>query len=87
MIRVKEAVANAVHFLQDVYEKQAFQDVRLEEIELSEDEDIWHVTLSFERPRGGPIPAALGLPGNREYKTMAVSSSTGDVQSMKIRTF
>lgn len=91
MIEVKQAVANAVGFLRAIYDEEGLSDIRLEEVELSEDEGVWQITLSFHRARGestsSDLAAALGLSTKREFKTLAVSSSTGNVQSMKIRTF
>jgi hypothetical protein len=91
MIEVKQAVANAVRFLRELYGEEALEDVRLEEVEVSEDENVWCITLGFCFPDGGSassdLAAALSLPPEREYKIVTVSASTGDVRSMKIRRF
>ena len=91
MIEVKHAVRQAVAFLQEVYGDEAVGDVRVEEVELSEDGSAWHVTLSFAPPSGrstsSDLAAALGVLTKREYKIVTVSSPTGAVRSMKIRTF
>jgi uncharacterized OB-fold protein len=91
MIEAKVAVKNAVRFLQELYGDEAVQDIRLEEVELSEDGNVWHVTLSFSPTNGGStssdLAAALGVLTKREYKIVTVWSSTGEVRSMKIRTF
>jgi len=89
MIEVKQAVANAVGFLREIYDEEGLRDVRLEEVELSEDEGMWQITLSFHRAGGESTSSdlAAAIFTKREFKTVAVSSATGKVQSMKIRTF
>jgi hypothetical protein len=88
MISVKQAVRNAAIFLREMYESSAIGDVRLEEVELSDDQQEWHVTLSFAPSdavtQESPFSELLSLP--RQYKVIAVSAETGDVRSMKIRT-
>ncbi|MFH1264552.1 MAG: hypothetical protein ABIK89_02410 [Planctomycetota bacterium] len=88
MVEVKQAVTNALVFLEDMYQGEQIDEVRLEEVELSEDGDLWHVTLSFLRGRGqSGLAKAIGSESrSREYKELTVMSRTGDVRSMKIRT-
>jgi hypothetical protein len=93
MIDVKQAVANAVKFLTDMFAGEPIMDVRLEEVELSEDGQYWYITLSMLRKPGesGRIPSvAESLQSfigrmDREYKVLAVRAQDGQVQSMKIR--
>jgi len=84
MIEVKRSVAEALHFLQEMLEGEGLTDVRLEEVELSDDGSLWHITLSFlRRPPQSDLVSALGLP-QREYKMITMSSDTGEMRSMKI---
>ena len=83
MIQVKEAVANAFNFLRDIYGGESLHDIRLEEVEQSEDGKSWRITLSFLRDLS-PLATALGK-FSREYKVFSVDAATGAVQSMKIR--
>jgi hypothetical protein len=95
MIDVKTAVKNAILFLADLLAEQNVHDVRLEEVELSEDEKVWFITLSYLRRSAegegtviGKMLAAGELMGarvEREYKVFAVDSVTGEVRSMKMR--
>jgi len=84
MVPVKQAIQYAIQFLRDIYEGQALDDLRLEEVELAEDEKSWNITLSFLRPGGG-VTTALALPRPRDYKVVTVSTDTGAVRAMKIR--
>lgn len=78
MIGVKEAVHVASQYLVSLFDT-APSDVQLEEVELSEDEKYWYITLSF---RQGPLAAIL--PG-KTYKLFKINADTGQMQSMKIR--
>jgi len=83
MIDVKQAAQAASDFISGLYSSETISDVRLEEVELSEDEKYWLITLSF------PLPSSLGVVylggGGRQYKLFKVDADTGEVLSMKIR--
>jgi hypothetical protein len=74
MIDVRGAVGKAKDFALDLL---AARSVRLEEVELSEEEEgeFWYITLSWvDDPVSG-----------RAYKVFKIKADTGDVVSMKIR--
>ena len=75
MIDVKEAVNNAVNFLKHL-PAATVVDERLEEVELTEDESYWLITLSYRDSH---------LTTERSYKKFKIDAQTGQVQSMKIR--
>ena len=77
MLNVKEAVDRAANQLTWLF--QSATNVKLEELELSEDEQYWLITLSYDEED------SVGIK-NRKYKTFKVKSETGDVVAMKIRT-
>ena len=58
-IDVKKAVRTSLGYIKKLYENQEqLRDLRLEEVELIEDEGTnpsWLVTLSFERPISEPV--------------------------------
>ncbi len=91
-IDVKTAVTAANRYLQDVKDLMGIQleSLRLEEVELAEDQHEWLITLGFDVPvRGNSLAASL-MPGansnyQREYKLFKVDSITGEVKAMKIR--
>ncbi len=74
MIDVKEAVGKAATFLQALI-PNAWKE-RLEEVELTEDEKYWLVTLSYLESM---------IETQRQYKSFKVDATSGEVQSMKIR--
>ena len=90
-VTVKDAARAALRFLHDLYEGEPFVDLRLEEIELSDDGKYWSVTYGFtvtERNLGdNPLLGSLasGLRSRRDYKTIAIDAQTGEPLSMKIR--
>lgn len=95
MIDVKESVRTALDYLSNLYDTSGFKDILLEEVELSEDEKRWNVTIGFTRPvySDNPIRAALekatmdksGIQYKREYKVFEISADDGKVRAMKIR--
>ena len=93
-IDVKQAVRTATAFVRDIYAEQVqpVNNLRLEEVELSDDGRLWLVTLGFDRPieqatgAYADISAALAFPQTvRDYKIIKVDADTGNVQSMIIR--
>ncbi len=93
MIGVKSAVISANHYLQLLQDNIGdLQDIRLEEVELSEDKKYWLITLGFDLPVRTKLP--LAIPGlltrenetfTRNYRVFKVNSETGEVEAMKIR--
>lgn len=84
MLSVKEAAAIAVKYFLDVYGDQ-YSNIKLEEAELSEEDNCWYITLGFDVPFPPLIAEVLQVPAKREYKLLRINSS-GDVLAMKIRT-
>ncbi len=98
MIDVRAAVTAAYEYMKSIQDLMGnpLDDLRLEEVELSNDKSFWLITLGFERPvkaRKSPlqelIPASA-VPSStslyqREYKQFKVNSQTGEVEAMKIR--
>jgi hypothetical protein len=87
-IGIKQAVATAYDFLQDIYEEQNISDVMLEEIDSSHDDKYWLVTLGFNREQPSVTPLqALSLQKNmgRVYKVIKVDKKKGKSVSMHIR--
>lgn len=93
---VRDAVIAAKNYFQSLKDmiNNKVEDLRLEEVELSEDQKFWFVTLGFECPVAQkknslsellPHQLAASPQYEREYKVFKVDSETGEVQSMKIR--
>lgn len=78
-VTVKAAVKSAIEYLQFVQNELGgeLQDVRLEEVELSEDKSYWLITLGYQ--------PGTGIVRDREYKIFKVNATDSLVMSMKIR--
>lgn len=101
MITVKQAVNKALEFVQEIIPKEELISPRLEEVELSSDERVWSITISFiwktdkipslaeeiEDRYGSTSGSTSGSYGaeNREYKLISIDAETGKPLSMKIR--
>jgi hypothetical protein len=91
MVDVKQAVSKAMDYLKDMYQIDRFKDVLLEEVDLSEDNKFWNVTIGFTRVQestsGGPMAILIGQSAEfkREYKVFQIDSETGDLRSMRSR--
>jgi hypothetical protein len=82
-IDVRSAVYTAQNYIQSI------EDLRLEEVELSDDKQFWFVTLGYNRPvdKSQNLLAEL-VPSSkfeRDYKIFKIDAETGDVKAMKIR--
>lgn len=90
---VKQAVDRARKFLLDVYEGEDLPNLRLEEVELSDDGQYWLVTLGFTGyeeevehcPILAPAFATTTKRAKREYKLVPGNAYTGEAESIKIR--
>jgi hypothetical protein len=93
-IDARDAVKSATDYLDQIKDLmgETFNNLRLEELELSENLQRWMVTLGYDVPYTPSGIESLMTPGNygqksskREYKIFNVNAQTGAVQSMKIR--
>ena len=91
MVDVKQAVIKAMSYLKELYRIDQFKDVLLEEVDLSEDNKFWNVTIGFTRVQestsGGPMATLIGQSAEfkREYKVFRIDAKTGDLRSMRSR--
>lgn len=77
MIAVKKAIDLSRIYLIDSLSLTS-SEIEVEEVELSDDEEYWLITLSFVR-------AMVVYNDDRIYKILKINSETGNVKSMKIR--
>lgn len=86
-INIQMAVQTASNYLKSLepFIGDEIKDVRLEEVELSEDEQFWFITLGFNRPVDSAF-AVIQNQTQREYKTFKIDTTTGKVKAMTIRT-
>jgi hypothetical protein len=94
MTDVKQAVAIAMTYFRDLMDDKGLSDILLEEVELSDDERSWNVTLSGLLPASkdetasfNALAQALGQSPQRRrvYKVFKINAERASVQSMKIR--
>lgn len=83
MIEVKQAAEAALAYFNELYEG-GYHNLALEEVELSNDEEYWIITLGYNPPATG-FTQLTGAGIKREYKQFKIDSTTGKVISMKIR--
>lgn len=87
IIPAKKAVESAIFYFADIL---APEDIRLEEVELSDDEQYWLVTLSALVPAKqvaahNALAEVFKKSHERIYKLFKVSAKSSEVKSMKIR--
>ena len=95
MIDPRNAVKCATDYLDHMKDLigENFNNLRLEELELSDSRLFWLVTLGYDIPYTPSAIEKLMSPSNisgetfsrRKYKIFNIDSETGQVQSMKIR--
>ncbi len=79
MIDVKMAANASVEYLRQLLPN--VNNVQLEEVEISEDEKFWSITVSFY----DSDTYNMNFNKGRKYKVLKIDADTGNVQSMKIR--
>jgi hypothetical protein len=86
IIGVKLAVEKAMGYVRDLYQGERLRDLLLEEVELSEKQNQWLVTIGFSLPKEEPVAIiSPSRPLARHYKVVHVDAETGEPLSMKIR--
>jgi hypothetical protein len=85
-VDLREAIDASLKFSRKVF-SPADYNVSIEEIDKTEDEKFWLITLGFD-PIRGAAPKTLDKllnPPKTAYKVFKVNAKTGEVVSMKIR--
>jgi hypothetical protein len=87
MLDVKEAAQKASEYFASLYSQDLASNVRLEEVELTDDGNYWLITLGYpsSRTQGNAFQFLTGNDTGREYKQFKIEVATGKVVSMKIR--
>ncbi|MEL6900515.1 MAG: hypothetical protein AAFP07_06155 [Cyanobacteria bacterium J06606_4] len=97
MVDVTTAVKSAARYLKNIENilGDEAKNLRLEEVEKSEDMGQWLITLGYDVPTASPPRSKIfSAPASstngswkfeREYKLFHVNAETGEVESMKIR--
>ena len=82
MLDVREAAQKASEYFAGLFKDQNPENLQLEEVEISDDDQYWLITLSYPVP---PELATLNFNFKRKYKVFKIDATTGEVKSMKIR--
>jgi len=80
MVDVKEAAKISLEYIQELFSKDEIQDVSLEEVEISEDEKWWIVTIGFTKQMTQPLNPMEAMSGPkyaRSYKELKIDSENG----------
>jgi len=89
MIDLKIAISNAKDFVKNEIHDRPVKNLLVEEVELSENEKYWLITLGWDDrivPRS-PLESAMGLSNvpDRDYRVFFVDVDSGNVVKMKFR--
>lgn len=93
MLDAKSAVESARSYILSIQDalNNPLNNLRLEEIELSEDKKFWLITLGYDNPDKPKDISNMSLIAPqfarlaREYKIFQIGADDGNVSSMKIR--
>ena len=80
---VRQAVSIALDYFRDLSDGQKLSDISMEEVELSDEDRFWRVTVGFFVPEStNPLAHLGGL--QRQFKIVTVNAQTGDIRSIKL---
>jgi hypothetical protein len=91
MIDIKQAVHAAEKFFKELYDQEILKNFLVEEVELSEDEKDWVVTVGFdfgEAPVSEPalFTSKSSTPrAGRVFKEVQIDKETGEPRSIKTK--
>lgn len=85
MLDVRQAVKMAHGYLIDLYPDQEVRNATLEEVELSEDDAFWFVTLSFRLGGADDLPFFPVQDKAKSYKIFKMQADDGRLVSMTMR--
>ncbi len=84
-IDVKTAVEAALQYVKSLYAGQNLRDLLLEEVELSDRDNEWLVTVGFSLPKEEQGLLITPRQLARHYKVVRVDAETAQALSMRIR--
>jgi hypothetical protein len=92
MVEVQQAVQIALQYVDKLFGGDTAKQLQLEEVELSDDERHWFITIGFNQPvtfEGDFLSEALKSITRprveRKYKVIDVDAKSGKVRAVKIR--
>jgi hypothetical protein len=88
-MEVREAVAEAKKYVQELFAQESISNLGLEEVEFDEAAGAWSITVGFSRPWETPQNAlavlARQLQPPRAYKIVRIHDKTRQLISVKNR--
>ncbi|MCF6158665.1 MAG: hypothetical protein E3K32_08865 [wastewater metagenome] len=84
MVDVKDATEVATKYFINLFGDK-YSDLALEEVEISEDEKYWYITIGYNVDKPAFSHSLPFTRTGREYKCFKIERKTGKVLSMKIR--
>ena len=86
MLSIKEATAKAVEYFKEMpgHSYHANSTI-VEEVELTDDEKFWIITLGYPVETAKNITDILNPQVKKEYKTFKIYTDSGKLKSIKIR--
>jgi hypothetical protein len=85
MIDVKQAVQSAFEFTKGLQDVMNAANLTLEEVELSDDGQLWLVTMSYFDSAEGFEGVLKGSARTRRYKLLRINADSGEVVGMVFR--
>jgi hypothetical protein len=91
MIDIKQAVHAAETFFKELYDKETLKNFLVEEVELSEDEKDWVVTVGFDfggaqASEPAQFTSKSSTPrAGRVYKEVQIDKESGEPRSIKTK--
>lgn len=91
MIDIKQAVQAADKFFKELYDKETLKNFLVEEVELSEDEKDWVVTVGFDFGEAHVSEPAQFISksstprAGRVYKAVRIDKETGETLSLRTK--
>lgn len=95
MIQATQAVEVARRTFLELLGDRPISDLTLEEVEASDDDRFWTITLGFSEPEpDSTVPLTVGMAASlgallkkrlRRYKSFRIDAETGALRSMKDR--
>lgn len=99
MLQVKDAVKVSLATFAELFPAETFQDLRLEEVKLTDDEQNWSVTVSYKNPdmedelavkraeNKNPLAAFTGTStpsvSTRQFKSINIKAEDGSLTGIK----
>lgn len=85
--QLREVVRIAKEYICEIYSDDKIGQIRLEELTIEPEDDLWLVTIGFGHRIKNPLlpPLAETVYGDRQYKVVHIKRDNGEVVAMTDR--